>query len=30
MSQRSIYGAHKKDSTEQEESLMKPFYLSDD
>ncbi len=26
---RSIYGAHKKDSTEQAESLMKPYYLSD-
>ncbi len=30
MQQRSIYGAHKKDSTEQEESLMKPYYLSDE
>ena len=30
MQQRSIYGAHKKDSTEQEGSLMKPYYLSDD
>ena len=29
MQQRSIYGAHKKDSTEQK-SLMKPYYLSDD
>ena len=28
--QRSIYGAHKKDSTEQAGSLMKPYYLSDD
>lgn len=30
MQQRSIYAAHKKDSTEQEGSLMKPYYLSDD
>ena len=30
MQQRSIYGVHKKDSTEQEGSLMKPYYLSDD
>ena len=30
MQQRSIYGAHKKDSTEQEGSLMKPYYLSDE
>ena len=30
MQQRSIYGAHKKDSTEQSGSLMKPYYLSDD
>ena len=28
--QRSIYGVHKKDSTEQSGSLMKPYYLSDD
>ena len=30
MQQRSIYGVHKKDSTEQKGSLMKPYYLSDD
>jgi ATP-dependent RNA helicase RhlE len=30
MQQRSIYGVHKKDSTEQTGSLMKPYYLSDD
>ncbi len=30
MQQRSIYGAHKKDSTEQDSSLIKPYYLSDD